>query len=363
MKILNVMWAGGSPYLSIHKVHQHVLSHAGADARISHWLLLGGELCHSDENTRAWHMPQRALKGKNLWRLLRPWLRLRLRKALKEAGAQVILLDGIGVARLVLPVLKHMPEVRAKVLFHGMTRLTPSDVSLLSRLPAEQVCVAAVSDTLARALQRGIGRPVQALRMAFDPLAFTASLLGREQARHVLALPATEGVLFGAVGRLVESKGFDMLIEAFASAVAQQPGIQLAIVGDGPLRASLQARIDLLGLTATVHLCGHHDDLERLYRAFDWLMVPSRAEGLGLVVQEAVIADVPVVCTDLPVFREQLQGSARYLPVDDTQAWAQEMARCDAARALVVAGQQRQALAPEVAWQAFCDGAHSLLRG
>jgi len=362
MNIVNMMWAGGSAYMSIHKVHQQVLSHAGADARISNWLLLDGVLCHGRGTTRVWHMPQRALKGKHLWRLLRPWLRMRLQKALKDAGADVILLDGVGVARLVLPVLQQIPDVRAKVLFHGMTRLNASDVRLLNRLPAERLSIAAVSHTLARSLQQDIGRPVQTLRMAFDPQAFARQLLSREQARQALALPAG-GLLLGAVGRLVESKGFEMLIEAFANAATHQPGMHLAIVGDGPLRASLQARIDGLGLADSVHLCGHHDDLQQLYRAFDWLLVPSRAEGLGLVVQEAVMADVPVVCSDLPVFREQLQESGCYLPVGDVEAWAREMARCDVARALALAARQRQTLAPEAAWQAFCDGSHSLLRG
>ncbi|MGJ7551964.1 glycosyltransferase [Pseudomonas alloputida] len=363
MNIVNMMWAGGSPYMSIHKVHQQVLSQAGADARISNWLLLGGELCHGRGSTRVWHMPQRALKGKHLWRLLRPWLRLRLRRALKAAGAEVILLDGVGVARLVLPVLQHIPEVRAKVLFHGMTRLTASDVNLLNQLPADRLSIAAVSRTLAQSLEHDIGRPVQTLRMAFDPQAFTRPLLSREQAREALALPDTGGPVLGAVGRLVESKGFEMLIEAFASAVEHQPGIRLAIVGDGPLRASLQARIDARGLAGSVHLCGHHDELQQLYRAFDWLLVPSRAEGLGLVVQEAVMADVPVVCSDLPVFREQLLESGCYLPVGDVEAWAREIARCDVPRALAMAARQRQTLAPEAAWQAFCDGSHSLLRG
>ncbi len=87
--------------------------------------------------------------------------------------------------------------------------------------------------------------------------------------------------MLGAVGRLVESKGFEMLIEAFAKASARQPDLQLAIIGEGPLRAVLQARIDALGLAGRVHLSGHRDDLQQLYRAFDWLLVPSRSEGLG----------------------------------------------------------------------------------
>ncbi|PVZ43216.1 glycosyltransferase [Pseudomonas sp. CC120222-01a] len=363
MNIVNMMWAGGSPYMSIHKVHQQVLSHAGADASISNWLLLGGELCHGRGPTRVWHIPQRVLKGKSLWRLLLPWQRLRLRRALQQAQADVILLDGVGVARLVLPVLQQIPGVRVKVLFHGSTRLNASDVSLLNQLPPERLSIAAVSQTLARSLERDIGRPVQALRMAFDPQAFARPLLGREQARQALALQQSSGQVLGAVGRLVESKGFEMLIEAFAKGAAGRPDMRLAIVGDGPLRTSLQAQIDDLGLTGRVILCGHHDDLQQLYRAFDWLLVPSRAEGLGLVVQEAVMADLPVICSDLPVFREQLREAGCYLPVGGVEVWSQAIARCDALSAQAMATRQREALAPEAAWQAFCDGAQKLLRG
>ena len=114
-----------------------------------------------------------------------------------------------------------------------------------------------------------------------------------------------------------------MLIEAFARASARQPGLQLAIIGEGPQHAVLQQRIDALGLAERVHLRGHREDLQQLYRAFDWLLVPSRSEGLGLVVQEAVMADVPVVCSDLEVFREQLRDTGGYLPVADESAWAE----------------------------------------
>ncbi|MNM71765.1 Mannosylfructose-phosphate synthase [compost metagenome] len=363
MNIVNMMWAGGSPYMSIHRVHRQVLSHAGTDARISNWLLLGSGLCCGVGTTREWHMPQRALKGRHLWRLLRPWLRLRLRKALAEAQADVLLLDGVGVARLVLPMLQQIPVVRAKVLFHGKTRLSASDIRLLRMLPAERLSIAAVSQTLAQSLEHDLGRPVQTLRMALDPKAFVEPLLSREQARQSLALPASAGQVLGAVGRLVDSKGFEMLIEAFAKALARQPDLQLAIIGEGPLHASLQARVDALGLAGRVHLSGHREDLQRLYRAFDWVLVPSRSEGLGLVVQEAVMAGVPVICSDLQVFREQLQDAGCYLPIADEQAWTQAIERCAEFDPVATAARQRDALAPEQAWQAFRSGSVDLLRG
>lgn len=361
MNIVNVMWAGGSAYLSVHKVHQQILSQAGENATITSWLLQGRGVCCSIGQTREWHLPHRLLKGRLLWRLLRPWLRLRLRRALQQGGAQVLLLDGLGVARLMLPVLKKMPEVRATVLFHGSTRLHPQDIRLLRMVPAERLTIAAVSSTLATALEKDLGRPVQAVRIALDPHAFQRNLLSVTQARQALGLPS-DGQVMGAVGRLVDSKGFDFLLEVFARASADQPALRLVILGEGEMRPHLEARIDSLGLAGRVVLGGHRPDLTRLYRAFDWLLVPSRSEGLGLVVQEAVMAGVPVLCSDLPVFREQLGDLQCYLPIADIDAWTAALQRCATRSPGELAHAQLEALAPELAWERFCERSAQMLQ-
>ncbi|AGZ33312.1 glycosyl transferase [Pseudomonas sp. SWI6] len=363
MNIVNMMWSGGSRYISIHKVHCQVLACIGTDARISNWLLLGSGVCHALGPTQEWHLPPRALKGRHLWRLLRPWLRRRLRKALVEARAEVLLLDGVGVARLVLPLLRQVPELRANVLFHGGTRLSAADIRLLREQPSDRLNLAAVSQTLAQSLSHDLGKPVRTLRIALDPKAVAESSLNAAQARHTLKLLPPPNLVFGAVGRLVEGKGFEMLIEAFAKAASRQAHLHLAILGDGPLHATLQARIEALGLAERIHLRGHREDVQQLYRAFDWVLIPSRSEGLGLVVQEAVLAGVPVICSDLPVFREQLQDAGCYLPVGDACEWAVAIERCITLDPASMAARQRQVLAPEQAWQMFQESSASLLRG
>lgn len=197
--------------------------------------------------------------------------------------------------------------------------------------------------------------------MALDPQVFTQQLLGREAARQALALPV-QGPLLGAVGRLVEGKGFEMLIEAFAQVQERQPDLRLAILGDGPLRARLEEQVKALGVEGCVHFGGHRDDLIRLYPAFDWLLVPSRSEGLGLVVQEAVLSGVPVLCSDLPVFREQLGEAGCYLPVGDLAAWVDAIGQCGRRDAAAQAREQWRAMAPQERWEAFKEGAAGLLK-
>lgn len=105
-----------------------------------------------------------------------------------------------------------------------------------------------------------------------------------------------------SVGRLVERKGFDTLIEAFASLDQARAGaVQLVIVGEGPDRHRLeklaegQAGIHLLGSVRT-------DDLRRLYAgAAVFALTPRRVgddyEGFGIVYLEAAGAGVPAVAT------------------------------------------------------------------
>ena len=361
MNIVNIMWAGGAPYVSVHKVHQQILSHAAPDASVSSWLLQGQGSCCNDEGTREWQLSQRLLKGRHLWKLLQPWMRSRFREALKEADTQVVLLDGLGVSRLVLPVMQHLPGVRATVVFHGTTRLHRGDVALLRSFQAPQVTLVAVSQTLASKLQKDLGVPVQVLRSALEPEGFRQALQVRETARQSLGISLEGGPVLGAVGRLIDSKGFDHLLDAFALARQRQPNLRLVILGEGNQRSLLESRIKALGLEAVVTLYGHCREMSKLYRAFDWLLVPSRSEGLGLVLQEAVLSGVPVLCSDLPVFREQLGDAGHYVAVGDVAAWGRAIADCVMLDGKQVAQAQHQALAPEQAWQRFSQLSSTLL--
>jgi glycosyltransferase involved in cell wall biosynthesis len=103
------------------------------------------------------------------------------------------------------------------------------------------------------------------------------------------------GFLF--VGRLVDSKGVEVLLDAYQSAGLDPTVWPLTIVGDGPLRAELEARAMRAGVPG-VRFVGFVDDgtKGRLLTAAKWLVAPSHAhEGLGLVVLEARHCGVPCI--------------------------------------------------------------------
>ncbi len=102
-----------------------------------------------------------------------------------------------------------------------------------------------------------------------------------------------------AVGRLAEQKGFGLLIDAIALAAPRLPGLHLTIVGDGGLRPQIESAIAKAGLQRQVTLAGWLDEA-RVRAALDAaqaLILPSFAEGLPMVVMEAMAAGRPVIAT------------------------------------------------------------------
>jgi glycosyltransferase involved in cell wall biosynthesis len=100
---------------------------------------------------------------------------------------------------------------------------------------------------------------------------------------------------FVFVGRLVSSKGIDLLIEAFRRAHADIPGWSLSIVGDGPLRS----RVETASRQLPVLLLGEvpFERVADVLAAADVLVLPSRREPWGEVVAEAMAARVPVIAS------------------------------------------------------------------
>jgi glycosyltransferase involved in cell wall biosynthesis len=104
---------------------------------------------------------------------------------------------------------------------------------------------------------------------------------------------------FSFVGRLVDWKAVDLLIEAFARVVATTPAT-LQILGDGPMRAGLEAQARAAGLGDAVRFAGWMPQAEcsRELRESDALVLPSLYECGGAVVLEAMACGLPVIATN-----------------------------------------------------------------
>jgi glycosyltransferase involved in cell wall biosynthesis len=103
-----------------------------------------------------------------------------------------------------------------------------------------------------------------------------------------------------ALGRVVEKKGFDLLLGAFAAMVTGRTAADLVIAGEGAARSGLQRRAEELGLGDQVHFPGRlsRDEVASAMAGATVFVMPSRLEPFGIVVLEAWRAGVAVVATN-----------------------------------------------------------------
>ncbi|MBY6043598.1 glycosyltransferase [Phaeobacter italicus] len=123
---------------------------------------------------------------------------------------------------------------------------------------------------------------------------------GIEPSRFSEPQPLPEGPLrLAAIGRFVEQKGQMVLIHALAKLVETHPDLHLSLIGDGEMRQDLEAAIARYGLSRHVTLTGwlSEADVRAELAKAHALVMPSFAEGLPMVVMEAMAAARPVVAT------------------------------------------------------------------
>lgn len=133
------------------------------------------------------------------------------------------------------------------------------------------------------------GIDLEAFRRPMSPEA-------RAAARRSLGAGADD-LLVGLVSKVWEGKGHADLLAAAAALAPHHPRLRLAFVGEGPLRASLEAEAARLGLAGAVRFAGFRDDVPAVTAALDVACLPSRFEGMGRVVLEAMACGVPVVAS------------------------------------------------------------------
>jgi len=116
--------------------------------------------------------------------------------------------------------------------------------------------------------------------------------------------------------RLVYLKGIDRVIEV----LAMSPAYSLLLIGDGEEKENLQAQASKLNVDDRVLFVGYKSNPQDYLRLADIYVMASRTEGFGLCVIEAAAQKLPVICNDLPVFREIFDDEVVRFSLDDKQS-------------------------------------------
>ena len=139
--------------------------------------------------------------------------------------------------------------------------------------------------------------------------------------RARFGLPA-DVKLVASVGRFVESKGFTYLLTAFSELCGFiQDDVRLLLIGDGPLRATLEQQAAAEGIADRVVFTGTRDDVRRVLAGVDLVVFSSLWEGLPVALLEAMAAGRPIVATSAPGIREVVSDGRDALVVPPRDSW------------------------------------------
>jgi glycosyltransferase involved in cell wall biosynthesis len=167
---------------------------------------------------------------------------------------------------------------------------------LLARVVTDRLVV--VSEQQREEINKtfGVGRAdqIRVIRLGLDLNVFAQQADRRGRFRQELGID-DETLLVGIVGRLTEIKNHEMFLESVARVGLDN--VRYVIIGDGSLRASLEAKARSLGIEKKVIFAGGRKDPEYFYPALDIVALTSRNEGTPLTLIEAMANARPVIAT------------------------------------------------------------------
>lgn len=167
------------------------------------------------------------------------------------------------------------------------------------------------------------------------------------------AIDASFRIIF--VGSLIERKGVDVLLTAFSKLDHEKDLPKLDIVGSGPDESQLRDLAVRLGITNSVSWLGSRkiDEIPQLIATADFLVLPSRFDGWGAVVSEALMVGTPAITTDRCGAAAAVRASrcGAVVPANDA------IALCNAIRAEIARGPLTTELRSQLARWATAFGA------
>lgn len=246
-----------------------------------------------------------------------------------------------------------------RTVHHLDTFTTPELAACHERAIVEPFAHVCVSAAVAGELRAGWGIEAAVIPNGVDAARFRAAAApdaSAARARWRSLVGGSPMVL--AIGGIEPRKGSIDLLEAVARLRPVWPGARLVVAGGETLfdyrdyRADFERRRGELGVDVEVLGPVDHDALPALVAEADVLGFPSTKEGFGLAAMEALAADTPVVCRDLPVLREVFGDAVRYGadPASLAEALAAAVAEPDPARAAL-----GRSLAARHSWQSAAE--------
>lgn len=147
----------------------------------------------------------------------------------------------------------------------------------------------------------------------------------RNKKRKELNIKKNE-IVIGHVGRFVNQKNHEFLIDIFNEIYKQNKNSILLLAGDGPLKIEIENKVKELGLEKNVQFLGQRNDIDELYQAMDAFVLPSLYEGLPVVGVEAQASGLPCFFSSNMTEEVNLLDSTKFIDLNHTSKyWADKI--------------------------------------
>ncbi|MFG6394849.1 MAG: glycosyltransferase family 1 protein [Lachnospiraceae bacterium] len=132
--------------------------------------------------------------------------------------------------------------------------------------------------------------------------------------------------VIGHVGHFTEQKNHDFIIDIFKHITNKEPKARLLLIGDGPYLKKIQEKAKAYKLTDKIVFTGVRKDITELYNVIDIFLLPSKWEGLPLVMLEAQASGLPLLVSDVITKEAKCTKKVFYKSLEDSSKnWAEKI--------------------------------------
>jgi glycosyltransferase involved in cell wall biosynthesis len=229
---------------------------------------------------------------------------VRLRALLRERSVEVVVCSSLRSYLLAKYASRGLP-CRVVYWLHSIAFVIKGPVrKLLFRAASRSDVILCVSDAVRRAHDLDRHHLAHVVYHGIDDVPTELHDRQKWVATRTRLGIAPDDVVIGYVAAFIEWKDHPTLLQAFAAALGTFPRLRLILLGDGPRREAVRDLASSLVGGTRVHFMGERNDVRQMLEIMDLYVHPSRGEGFGLAVVEAMLAGLPVITSDEGAFPE-----------------------------------------------------------
>lgn len=225
-----------------------------------------------------------------------------LRNIIKKNNYKIVHINMLSMANI-LPIIAAYKEGVKHIILHSHNTGTPKGIlrKILDKINKKMAIKYATDyfacSKLAGDWLYGKKNQFEVINNAIEIEKFKYNDITRKKIREELEIG--KNIVIGHVGRFCEQKNHKFLIEVFNELVKIKPNYKLLLIGEGKLKQKIVEQIKKLGIEEKVVILPPKRDIQDYYQAMDIFTLPSKFEGLGIVLVEAQANGLQCICSDV----------------------------------------------------------------